>query len=66
MSLHDVENKLAGRDDFIRVHRSFIISKEFIEQVEINTVIMKRNGLKIVIGKQYREAFFAYLEHHRF
>lgn len=66
MSLHDVENKLAGRDDFIRVHRSFIISKEFIEQVETNTVIMKRNGLKVVIGKQYREAFFAYVEHHRF
>ncbi|WP_159451772.1 LytR/AlgR family response regulator transcription factor [Pedobacter africanus] len=66
MSLHDVENKLAGRDDFIRVHRSFIISKEFIEQVETNTVIMKKNGLKVVIGKQYREAFFAYLENHRF
>lgn len=66
MSLHDVENRLAGRTDFIRVHRSFIISKAFIEQVEINTVIMKRNGLRVVIGKQYRDAFFAYLENHRF
>jgi len=40
-------------DDFIRIHKSFIISKSKIDYIEGNQIIMK-NGAKTLVGKNYR------------
>ncbi|WP_316810337.1 LytTR family DNA-binding domain-containing protein [Pedobacter heparinus] len=66
LGLNDVEHKLNGRTDFIKVHRSFIISKDYIQEVEHNTVTMKESRIKVSIGKNYKEAFLAYMENHKF
>lgn len=66
LGLNEVEQKLAGRADFIKVHRSFIISKAHIEQVEHHTILMKNSRIKVSIGKNYKAAFFEYLENTRF
>ncbi|ACU03267.1 LytR/AlgR family response regulator transcription factor [Pedobacter heparinus] len=66
LGINEVEKKLAGRNDFIKVHRSFIISKAYIELVENNMVVMKNSNVQVVIGKQYKASFFAYLESHKF
>lgn len=66
LSLNEVEKRLAGRSDFIKIQRSFIISKLFIDQVDNNMVIMNYIKVPVSIGKHYRQAFFEYLEHNKF
>lgn len=46
MTIHEVESKLAGRTEFMKVHRSFIISKAYIDQVQNNLIIMKKSRIK--------------------
>nr|WP_121273847.1 LytTR family DNA-binding domain-containing protein [Pedobacter schmidteae] len=66
LGLKDVEKRLTGRSDFIKIQRSFIISKSFVDQVDHNVVIMKHSNLRITIGKHYRDMLFEYLEHNKF
>jgi len=55
MNMNDLMDTLPN-DDFVRVHRSFVISVEKIEVVERNVVTIQ--GRKIPIGESYRENFF--------
>lgn len=66
MGMQDVEKKLAGRSEFIRIHRSFIISKAYIAHVDVHTITMKKSRIRVLIGKQYRDSFLKYLENNRF
>jgi len=50
-----MEEKLAG-DTFMRIHRSFIINKNKIQQVENGAVIV--NGKEIPVSKTYQNLLF--------
>lgn len=41
--------------DFLRVHKSFILNKQFIDYIEGNLVVMK-NGQKLPVGKHFRSS----------
>lgn len=47
-------------NQFVRVHKSFIIHRTYIDYVEGNRVAMK-NGKTVAIGKNYRSDFKAFL-----
>ncbi|WP_231463272.1 MULTISPECIES: LytTR family DNA-binding domain-containing protein [unclassified Pedobacter] len=49
-------SKLFTEENFIRVHRSFIVSKPFIKIVG-NADILMVNDIKIPIGRNYRNGF---------
>jgi len=51
-TMKDVANKLPS-DDFVRVHRSFIVRLDKIESIEDNYIIINEN--QINIGKAYKE-----------
>ncbi len=61
LTMYEMEAELAHREDFIRVHRSFIISKRFIDNVQDNVVTMKYLDLKFTIGDHYRKNLFDYI-----
>lgn len=42
-------------DDFVRIHKSFIINKQFISYLEGNTVILK-NKKQLQIGKSHKQS----------
>jgi DNA-binding LytR/AlgR family response regulator len=46
---------LKESDDFLRVHRSFLISKKHITAVKSTTVIVGKS--EVPVGQQFREAF---------
>jgi len=52
--------KILPTDQFMRVHKSFIISLDKIERIERNTVMIA--GQKIPIGNKYKKEFLDYLE----
>lgn len=49
------QDLLKESDDFLRVHRSFLISKKHITAVKYNTVIVGKST--VPVGQQYRDAF---------
>ena len=51
-TMKDVANKLPS-DDFVRVHRSFIVRLDKIESIEDNYIIINEN--QINIGKAYKD-----------
>ena len=51
-SLAKIESLLFGNDDFIRVHRSFLVSVPHIAQQNDNNIVM-RNGATIPISRRY-------------
>ncbi len=53
-SLKKLEEELPS-DQFIRVHKSYIVSIANIEAVEGNMVLI--NGQRLSIGKNYKDAF---------
>lgn len=55
MTFSNMEELLPA-SEFIRVHRSFIVNKNKIDQIEGNQVIIGAN--KIPIGQKYRDTFF--------
>ncbi len=58
INLRDLEEKLPPHK-FMRVHKSFIISLSKIENVDGNIIKLKNiNREDILIGNNYREAFF--------
>jgi DNA-binding LytR/AlgR family response regulator len=58
-TLKVVEEKLPPQD-YLRVHRSYIIKIDIIEKVEDNTIFSSRKS--IPIGKSYREEVFRKLK----
>jgi DNA-binding LytR/AlgR family response regulator len=56
--MYYIENILNNHKDFIRVHKSFIVSTNFVEVYRGNDLILKINGEKktISVGKTYKEA----------
>lgn len=55
MNMNDLLNALPP-DEFIRVHRSFVVAVDKIETIEKHSVAIK--GKKIPIGDSYRNDFF--------
>jgi len=54
-SLAKIENLLFGNSDFVRVHRSFLISVTHVAKVDKNTVEML-NGMVIPISRRHHAA----------
>lgn len=59
-SLNDISASLAG-DNFLRVHRSFLVNIKHIEQVGSTHIVI--NGKKIPIGKTFREDVLKVIKH---
>jgi len=51
-TMKDIASKLSN-DEFVRVHRSFIVRVDKIETIEDNYILI--NGKQISIGKAYKE-----------
>ena len=56
MSLTQISGVLSRHYGFIKFQRSYIISLNYIEHIEGNSIYMK-NGLKITVGEYYRKSF---------
>ncbi|WP_461788045.1 LytR/AlgR family response regulator transcription factor [Pedobacter sp.] len=56
LTLEKIKQILADSKEFIQVHRSFIISENFIKCIEGNVVELS-NETKITIGRLYKKAF---------
>jgi len=54
MSLKSLDSQLSA-NKFLRIHRSFIVNLDYIEQIERNQVIIKK--MRITVAAPYREAF---------
>jgi len=60
LTLKEIKERLDESSDFIQIHRSFIVSKKYIEKVEGNLVKLPHN-LLIPIGSFYKDTFNEYL-----
>ena len=58
-SMNFMEQELP-KNEFIRVHRSYIVNLDFIENIQGNTIEIV--GKKIPIGASYRKTFFEKIE----
>lgn len=56
MSLTEMAKILNDGDDFIQLHRSFIVRKDQMESIDGNTIKMV-NGIQITVGDHYRKEF---------
>jgi two-component system LytT family response regulator len=56
LKLKDLESSLPG-SQFMRVHRSFIVSLRQISKMENSELVLKTNGQRIPIGAIYKEVF---------
>lgn len=56
MSLTEMAKILNNSDDFIQLHRSFIVRKDQMESIDGNTIKMV-NGIQITVGDHYRKEF---------
>lgn len=56
-SMQYIESILVRNEDFIRIHKSFIISANYIRAIKSNEIEMNVGGIKktISIGKTYKE-----------
>lgn len=64
MSLISLTNVAHGLpEDFVRIHRSFIINMSQIDEVQSNEILIGKSYYPI--SRNYREAFFKKLEERR-
>ncbi len=63
--LHYIENLLCNHIDFVRVHKSFIISLKYVESARATDLVVKVNGARktISIGSTYKENFLKKINH---
>ena len=59
-SIKDME-EILPKQQFIRIHRSFIIAKKHIEHIENNDVKMREMKKLIPIGRNYRQDLYNYV-----
>lgn len=59
-AIKDME-EILPKQQFIRIHRSFIIAKKHIEHIENNDVKMRDMKKLIPIGKNYRQDLYNYV-----
>ena len=62
MRLKDLLDKLP-REDFIQVHRSFVVRKSAIEEVNIGEQTIRVEEKTIPIGKTYKEQLLTTLHY---
>jgi DNA-binding LytR/AlgR family response regulator len=60
ISLKEAKEALSERDEFIQLHRSFIISNKHISVISGNTLTMS-SGAKFTIGDSYRDILNEFL-----
>ena len=60
MNMNDLLNTLAS-DNFVRIHRSFVIAIDKIETIEKHLVVV--DDKKIPIGESYRDDFFKLIQY---
>ncbi|UZR96350.1 LytR/AlgR family response regulator transcription factor [Chondrinema litorale] len=60
ITLTKLEDKLIS-NHFIRIHRSFIINKNKISQVDLSKNEVHVGGFQVPIGRAYKEAFIKHL-----
>lgn len=60
MPLHTIEGQLPA-DEFIRIHRSFIVPRKRIEKFSRTEVFLAKNSKRLPIGKKYAEEAMALL-----
>jgi two-component system, LytTR family, response regulator len=56
LTMKELEERLPG-NEFMRVHKSYIVALGQISSMENNELILKKNSGRIPIGANYREAF---------
>ena len=60
ITLKEFRETLKDRDEFVQLHRSFIISKNHIFSIDGNTLTMT-TGAKFTIGESYRDILISFL-----
>ncbi|MBU7571462.1 MAG: LytTR family transcriptional regulator [Flavobacterium sp.] len=55
-NLEKVKSALTGRKEFIQVHRSYIISENYVEFIEANTIVLT-DKTRITLGRLYKKEF---------
>lgn len=60
LSLKKLEELLTGYDNFVRIHRAFVVSLAHITEVRKNKVAMS-NGTEVCIGDFYRGRLFEHI-----
>jgi DNA-binding LytR/AlgR family response regulator len=59
MGMKEIEDELPT-NDFIRIHRSFIVQKDKIESINKNRIMVA--GRELPIGETYKSAFMSFIE----
>jgi DNA-binding LytR/AlgR family response regulator len=62
MTIQNFQNmeQLLPSDNFVRVHKSYIVAMDKIESIERN--VIRIAGQRIAVGKNYRDAFYRRLQ----
>lgn len=60
LNLKDISDLIRGQEEFMQVHRAFIISTQHIDSLTNNSVILK-NNLNINVGEVFKEKFSQFL-----
>ena len=60
LTIKDVVELLGAREDFYQFHRAFIISTDWINYIDGNTIKMT-NSLTFTVGESYRDHFITFL-----
>lgn len=61
ITLTKIKEILKNNNSFIQIHRSFIISRNYLEEIENNLVRMK-NDLLLTIGENYRDELIGFVK----
>ncbi len=57
-TLNNMEEELKDFLDLIRIHKSFIVNKRFVKQLD-NNIVLLSNGSEIPLGASFRDSFIA-------
>ncbi|GAA4195752.1 LytTR family DNA-binding domain-containing protein [Pedobacter jeongneungensis] len=63
MSLSEIAKSLLGKGDFVQFQRSFIINKNYIDDIDGNSIKMV-TGLKMTVGEYYKKDFNKFISEH--
>ncbi|RDC55860.1 DNA-binding response regulator [Pedobacter chinensis] len=60
LTLTKIKEILNKRENFMQIHRSFIISRDYIDEVE-NSLIRMQNNLMLTVGENYRLELYDFI-----